>query len=518
MVAAWLLAIPLMAQQGTYWAENDYLDHMDQLRVWLGLLWEHGFTAVNTRYWEPYWDVSHEMNPHPPGFKWAGMLARAVLPDLPFPLAERLPTTLLHAFCVAGAFLVVARQAGLPAGLLTAVLLGTMPRFLGHVFAVTADVWVAAAGFGGGLAWAAWLAGKGRRWFVVAAVAFAVALSSKTAAVVMLGTWGCLAAVERWRGPPRTWWPPLLGLGLVALGGVTLLCVTFPWLWPDPPGLLVRMVEQTARWTRTYRFSALYMGTVDDHTNIPWHWPFVTLFMTTPPPILMGAAFSLSRDALRSHLWRAVAVNIAFWLVLGATPLLPRYDNERQLLPVMPWLVVAAGLGWARVGRLLAARVTSWKVPVALLMSGVVGGASVLALVAELPHPLGYYSPLVGGKAGAVQLGFESTYYLEILDAPTLRAIEDVLPPGATVNFIPGLDVARFNQRRGFLRADLKLEAEAQFVVLVARHAIHSEGVKRLRARGTPLLLLASDDVMMVDVWYDPVPQRVLNAQPGPEG
>src|SRR5688572_25608568 len=81
-----ILAVAIGGQSiGFAWAENDYLDHMDRIRAWLA-------GTVGAR---EVWEADRYYNAHPPLYKYLGLAARALLPFLPFPVAERLPMAVL---------------------------------------------------------------------------------------------------------------------------------------------------------------------------------------------------------------------------------------------------------------------------------------------------------------------------------------------------------------------------------------------------------------------------------------
>jgi len=61
-------------QVGFAWAENDYLDHMDRILEWSTRIREMGLRRGIAVLTGPYWEAKCFWNPHPPLFKYAGLL------------------------------------------------------------------------------------------------------------------------------------------------------------------------------------------------------------------------------------------------------------------------------------------------------------------------------------------------------------------------------------------------------------------------------------------------------------
>jgi len=96
-----------------------------------------------------------------------------------------------------------------------------------------------------------------------------------------------------------------------------------------------------------------------------------------------------------------------------------------------------------------------------------------VGLARAQPFPLRYFTPLVGGPRGAVTLGFEPTTLMEVLSPQVLADFQTHLPSGAGVSVLPSAGVGRFLQRRGLLRADLRLTPErGPYWILVYRHTV----------------------------------------------
>jgi 4-amino-4-deoxy-L-arabinose transferase-like glycosyltransferase len=451
---------------GVAWAENDYLDHLDAITRWAHEAWALGPGAV-TRLTGPYWADNRYLNPHPPLYKYLALLTRSALPGLGWPLAERAATAIVFAGAAAGLFATLARRYGVAAGLVAAAALATMPRVFGHAMLCTPDVPLAAAWLGAALGWERWDGTRRRGWLVLTGFFFAAGVATKISAILMLVPLGALMLLWRWRAGWKDVARGIAELAGVGLAGIVALVVLYPFLWSDPVGRFAQLVDEAAGWSQANPFTAMFLGRVTPYPELPWYFGPTMVFLTTPPPTLALAAWGIVAGARRrDRTWQVCVVLTAFWFLLVAVPSTPKYDDERQMLPLFMFLAALAGIGWHELMQLVGSRV-------AVAATAAVVVILVHGLARAHPFPLRYFTPLVGGPKGAVALGFEPTYAMEVLSPAILAEFQERIPAGAGVTVLPGTAVGRFLQRRGLLRPDLRLNNTAgPYWILVDRHNV----------------------------------------------
>jgi hypothetical protein len=500
------VAFGLSRDNGFMWAENDYLDDMGRIPEWASQLWRLGLRQGIAQLTHPYWESLRYWNPHPPLYKYLGILGRAVLPGVAFPTAERLPTMLMFASCCAVIFLTLTRRRSWLAGLMGAAALLLMPRFATYSGYCTPDMPVAASWLFITLAYERYEMTRQRRWLVLTAAIFSFAMGCKISALVMIPALGCLTLL--WRAK-KGWREVAKGaalLGLVLLLGIITLVVVFPFTWPAPISRVLLLFEEARGWGKTVQFTALFRGHILPYTSLPFYFTPTMVVLVTPPLTLGLALLGLAWPRRIDSLWQALTVVLAFWFVFLLFPNTPKYDNDRQILMLFPLLAMFAGMGAQDLLDRLSKRVQPKARPLLVALLGPVSaGVMFLELVGALPVPLSYYSEVVGGLPGAVRLGFEPTYAMEVLSRDVLRGFEEKLPTGARLTTIPAPSFAEFLQARGYLRSDLQIvPTGGPFYLLVNRHNVFSREGRDVKSQGQMLSVYRKEGVPLAELWYLP--------------
>jgi hypothetical protein len=500
------VAVGLARDNGFVWAENDYLDDMDALRSWASQLQVLGLRQGIAVLTHPFWEVRRYWNPHPPLYKYLGMLSRALFPGLAFPMAERLPGMFLFAVCCAVIFLTLWRRRGWVAGLVGAGGLLFMPRFAAYSGYCTPDMPEATSWLFVTLAFERYEATRRWRWLGLTAAIFAFAMGSKISALVMVPALGCLMLFWRAR---KGWREALQGaslLGLVLLIGLIALVVVFPFTWPAPISRVLLLFNEARGWGKAVQFTALFRGHILPYTSLPFYFAPTMLVLVAPPLTLGLALLGLAWPRRVDSLWQALFGVFIFWLLFLLLPNTPKYDNDRQLMMLFPFLAMFAGLGAGDLLERLSARVQARARPVLpVLLGPVVLVAMALELLGALPVPMSYYSEVVGGLPGAVRLGFEPTYALEVLSREVLRDFEELLPPGARLTALPSPEFATFLQARGALRPDLQLaRTGGPFYLLVNRHNVFSREGTTVKLHGQRLGAYRKEGIPLAELVYLP--------------
>jgi 4-amino-4-deoxy-L-arabinose transferase-like glycosyltransferase len=245
---------------------------------------------------------------------------------------------------------------------------------------------------GGGPSWG---------WVAVAGAMAGLAALSKTPTLVLLPVTalGALWTVSRGGRPWRDW---IVSLARVAVmwGAAFLLTVVllYPALWVAPGAVVATVGGSANRHLDEALRETFFFGRVAfDHG--PLFYPVVLLWRLSPVvwlaliPAVGG--FIRHRRKGDGHVGGAVPILLlAAWAVvflLAITPAAKKFD--RYILPVVPALLVLAGLAWAWWGR---DRARGWLAAMVLLQ-----GVYWLAFAA---YPLTAYNPLVGGPFTAARV------------------------------------------------------------------------------------------------------------------
>lgn len=508
--------------QGVMTAENDYLDHIDAVEGWLSQVKAEG---VSTAVGHPapltdvelrktaknegaaFWEVRRAFNPHPPFFKYLALAARTILPPLVFPVAERIPTALVFAGGCTALFFALCRARGQLGGFAGAFALATLPRFASFAGACTPDMHIAEGWLWVALSLERYEETRRRRYAALAIAAFSVGLASKISMLPVVAPLGVLMLVWRARSGMRELAKGLAVFALMLAVGVGFLILTYPFLWPDPLGRLTLIVSESQSWAKVLAFSVLFFGKIMPYTELPWYFGPTIIFFVTPPLTLVLALLAAIWPKRRDKLWQiGVAVSV-FWLLFLLLPNTPKYDNERGLMALFPFIALLAGIGAADAVERLSPRFREERRILFARVSAVaVCGAMAVELLGAHPFPLSYFTPLIGGAQGAARLGFEPTYAMEVLSREVLDDFQSALPQGAGLTIRPMENYHQpFLARRGFLRPDLRLsKGDGPFFILVYRHG-PLVGIRPIMVEhGTLVKSLERDGVPLAELWYLP--------------
>jgi hypothetical protein len=257
-------------------------------------------------------------------------------------------------------------------------------------------------------------------------------------------------------------------------------------------------------------FSVFYLGRVYSF-SLPWHHAFVMTGATTPVAILMLAGVGGVAGLRRAEpLLVLCSGTVGFVWVLMLLPGAPHHDGVRQFVVVFPFLGMMAGYGLDRAWRGLAGHARTLLVAVAF-----VPVAIQLALVH--PYYLAYYSELVGGVRGARRLGFETTYWMDVVTGPVLDWMNRVLPPAAKLFVLGEPLVMEVNQWYGRLRPDIlptEDPAGAEWALIHMRQSLMRPEIAELVETGRPAYVLELQGVPLVAIYrVRPTDPRQENMQ-----
>lgn len=243
----------------------------------------------------------------------------------------------------------------------------------------------------------------GRRGWDAVAVAVALAGLSKlpgflglliAAGLMSWGAWtrtsGALG--ERARAVLAEVRRPVLRMTAIVALVVTLL---WPAVWADPLQVLWGIGAGAGMASSSHELGNFFQGH-NVHDPGPLFYPIAILFRLSPVTTLglaLGAWGFVSKPGSRTR----PPLSAALFLLLVITVMAKKLD--RYALPLFPLLDLVAAIGWAGLGRMIAARL--WWPPTAALAASALIAAAAWAPLSVHPYELTWYSPLMGGEAAA---------------------------------------------------------------------------------------------------------------------
>ena len=436
-------------QVGVAWDESIYFAFSDSVRRWVA-----AGPAFDRASILQAWAYSPYHNPHPPFPKAMSALTAAALDGaLPFPAAYRLAYHLYIGAALSVVYLLLRPAYGRLLALAAVAFVLLQPRVFGDMLIATTDASVAMGWLVVSLA--AWriaaapagVSARVPRIVMVSFYGFAVA-TKFTGALVLLPAGAYLLLRSRLRETPF--------VAATGLYGLAFLVATSPEKWLAPVASVVEyLVYPLTR--QKIPMTVYFLGT--SYIHPPWTY-FAVLSLVTYPValwLLLAGLARLRRE--ERELCLAVAVPLLFWLVLVHLPTTPRHDGVRQFLAVYPLLTLLAWTGFRRVVDEAARHSRARH----LRPAAVVAMAAILALGVwrSHPHELAYYNAFVGGIRGAEASGMEMCYFLECVDPPFVRALNQNVSAGSRVSMAPYWpELLATYQRHGLLRTDFTLQPE----------------------------------------------------------
>ncbi|MBI5747767.1 MAG: glycosyltransferase family 39 protein [Nitrospinae bacterium] len=195
-----------------------------------------------------------------------------------------------------------------------------------------------------------------------------------------------------------------------------------PWLWHYTFENFSTFSTAMKSHAKDIGVTTYYLGTVYHPSKVPWHYPYVMTFVTTPPITLilsiiggLFTAFSLQPSAFRLGLF--FLINALAAVSMLALPFAPKYDGVRLILSAFPFIAGLSGIGFYYLHKLIDEKVTvkgfsvfSKLLAFSLFMI-ILLFPSIKDLLMIRPYYLAYYNSFTGGVRGARDSGFETTYW-----------------------------------------------------------------------------------------------------------
>lgn len=245
---------------------------------------------------------------------------------------------------------------------------------------------------------------------------------------------------------------------------VVTMFLTWPYLWPDPidhwMDSLVLMVKFP--WPGRVLFNGQFYD--PDHLPLSYVPTLLNIQLTEPLLILTYLGFAV---LLISQFRKRIKLDLFLVLMLGA--LLPltgfilaratMYDNFRQILFLIPPLILLAGLALEWLFSILKPVALRSALLIALALPGI------LAIVQLHPYPYVYYNSLAGGTGGAFR-NFELDYWCTSYREAALW-LNDHAQVNAAIGGDESIDVLAMYLRRDLIPVHKNMQ-DSQYDYFVA--------------------------------------------------
>ena len=277
---------------------------------------------------------------------------------------------------------------------------------------------------------------KSRRWALVFALVYGLALATKfTALVIPLPL---ALYVLLFRRFSRAAWP--VGIALV-VSPLVMVGLNPQW-WHSTLERLYFYLADSANRSDYLCIPTYYLGS-QYYFYLPWHHSFILTLFTVQPLVLAGFIYGLWRTArhLLADPW--ISHNLLHWLGIMFVMMLPSspgHDGVRLFLPSFVFLAVISARGFKDfISRALPWVLTRipgtghWarRASGAWLLLGAMLVPSLVILTRAHPYELSYFNSLAGGVSGAEDLGMETTYMWESFNDTSCAVINRTLPDSA---------------------------------------------------------------------------------------
>jgi len=454
LVALFVVILLLLTSHdiGLTWDEPVYIEASKSYIAWFNNLLQRPRLALHDHEIHQFWEINKE---HPPFDKiWSGivwLVARNFYEDI---TAHRMGNILLAGMLVALVYLIVAPQFGKISGFGAVAALITMPRFFFHAHLAALDVPVTVMIFLVCFIFWRTVDRPDLKWSLLLGFAYGIACSTKINGLVEIPI-----VLFLWVLIFRRKFYIFIRLILMGLSGFLIWLILWPWLYHDTFQRLLDFLEFMT--IDHYHIAQWYLGNM--YLPPPWHYPFIMTLVVLPLTLTLLAIIGTSRVVFnfRSQELGWLVIFFALFpsliLAIGFTQ---AFDDERLLIPSFPFIAVLAGIGF---GWLLQGmqKVTGWwnrshwMVPLTILISVLTFSPQIINASVIYPHLLSYYSEAVGALSGAVNMGFENTYWAETY-AEALPYLNKHVEQGALV-WVEAHDVMLYYQHIGLLRSDLRI-------------------------------------------------------------
>jgi hypothetical protein len=514
--------LPSIQNRAIVWDEGMTFDRQKRIREGAFKLREGSPFAPTI---DKFWRFSREEpDGHGPFYAlWSLAGAAASGWALEPPASYRFAGAVLFAAAAAAVWTTLRTRWSLLSAAAAAALLATMPRIIPETSTAVVDGPLFSLAI---LAWCAFVPlseGRSRLAILAFGAAIGCAMATKLTGWFLPLPYLAWALIRR----------DLATLVRLAAGGAVAAGVCFAlnlgW-WTDPVGGVLGFFQSNLTRKETIPIPILFLGVRYDY-SLPWYNTLVWTVAAAPAGTMLlglfGAGWAAAR-ARRDGLALGLLLNWLLIMVLRSLPQAPGHDGVRQILISFGFLPILAAYALERVRTVLAPLAGgALAAAAAAVLAGAAVAESTFASVRYRPLELSYYSPLVGGLAGAERCGFEPTYFWDAVSPDVLDWLNDHTGPGDWILFRNQTPSWKYLREFGMLNASTDVsrlhQSPPKWFVLQHRPGLYTEADRRILAEctpayqkrlfGTPLLSVFSGDDWR-RVWWNQPAEKAIEGQP----
>ncbi len=275
---------------------------------------------------------------------------------------------------------------------------------------------------------------------------------------------GLLVVIYAWQKKGRQILPALAvyaGLAMAAM------LITWPYLWPNPPGRLVESLRVMSEYP--WKGQVFFNGGYYASNDLPRAYLPVLLAIQLTEPIWPLFVLGLALLWKNKFLLMAGALWFALPLVALIVTRSPLYDNFRQVIFILPPVFFIGGLSLDWLFTRLTRPLVRGAITAALVLPGILAGLQLH------PYEYIYYNSFIGGVPGA-QGRFELDYWATSYRA-AMQYVNGIAPANAKI-FVAGPSYLASL----YARPDLKIYGDADmhsqsfdYAILTTRYRVDLE-------------------------------------------
>ncbi len=341
--------------------------------------------------------------------------------------ALRMSPMIMFSLLVGLLYLSIAKSYDRKSGIFAVISLVTMPRVFGHAHLFALDTPIMFMWF---LTVYCFMKGlEFRIWSVFTGITWGLAMDTKAQGYLIIFPLIAASIIIWWMTPTSN--PPFTkgGTGGIRRGILRNFLLIFfispiviylanPWLWHNLLENFFTFSTAMTSHAKDIGVTTYYLGKVYHPSMMPWHYPYVMTFVTTPPItfilFIIGGAFVIKKV---NRLGLFFLINALAAVSMLALPFAPKYDGVRLILSAFPFIAGLSGIGFYYLHKLIDEKITVKgfsvfsKLLAFTLFMIILLFPSIKDLLMIRPYYLAYYNSFTGGVRGARDSGFETTYW-----------------------------------------------------------------------------------------------------------
>lgn len=344
------------------------------------------------------------------------------------------------------------------------------------------------------------------KWLLISGISFGLALGVRLFALfipVVLITWFILVFRERIKIKKEVYLPhPFMSLIFCCIIGLITFVLIWPFLWPWLWGWklsFIHLLQYFVAYTREIYMKIFYLGKVYSVNDVPWHYPFVQLLITTPILTLIfmgiGIYFWLTN---KTNIHKKLTLLLLIWLFFSlakeSIPGVNVYDGIRHFLDILPPLCILAGIGATGTYNILTKKLANYKNFCFILMIFLIFIPTFVAIMKLHPYESSYYNSFVGGVSGA-----DKNFEIEYWGGP-YKASTEWLNKHAENESIISVGIASHIPKY-YARPDLEFSSinkvydikNVDYVMFINRKGFYNEGVSYCLENLNPIHVVTAD-------------------------